>query len=228
MQISFVLVEPKYPENIGSAARALNTMGFGDLRLVKPVDHLCDNAKWLAHGSVHILENAKVFSDFESAVADSDIVIGTSAKKRKTTYNYFNASELKVFLTEKQNPKLKVSVVFGNEDKGLPNDVLKRCQIVSFVPLANRQPSLNLAQTVMIYSYLLSGIPSVNSKRILENHSLDLAEIRSRINALMLKAGENSESNFSVRLNERLSDMSDSDIKMIYYIIKKFEKMFDK
>jgi len=44
----------------------------------------------------------------------------------------------------------------------------------------------------------------------------------------MLKAGENSESNFSVRLNERLSDMRDSDIKMIYYIIKKFEKMIDK
>ena len=35
-QFAFVLVRPKSAGNIGSAARAMKNMGFGDLRLVAP------------------------------------------------------------------------------------------------------------------------------------------------------------------------------------------------
>ena len=37
-RISFVLVRPSHPGNIGAAARAIKTMGFTDLRVVAPVD----------------------------------------------------------------------------------------------------------------------------------------------------------------------------------------------
>ena len=40
MQIIFILVEPAVPENVGAAARALKTMGFGELRLVRPCTFL--------------------------------------------------------------------------------------------------------------------------------------------------------------------------------------------
>ena len=35
-RVRFVLCEPAHPGNIGSAARAIKTMGFRDLRVVAP------------------------------------------------------------------------------------------------------------------------------------------------------------------------------------------------
>ena len=32
----FVLVQPHYPENVGAAARAIKTMGFRQLAIIKP------------------------------------------------------------------------------------------------------------------------------------------------------------------------------------------------
>ena len=66
MDLYFVLVEPAVPENIGAAARAINTMGFQRLRLVRPTNHLANEAKWLAHGSVAILEKAEVFDNYQA------------------------------------------------------------------------------------------------------------------------------------------------------------------
>ena len=82
MNISFILVEPAVPENIGAAARAIKTMGFNDLRLVNPCDHLDMRAKMLAHASHEILENAKIFTNLSDAIADLDFTIATSAKQR--------------------------------------------------------------------------------------------------------------------------------------------------
>ncbi|MGE0087944.1 MAG: TrmH family RNA methyltransferase [Bacteroidales bacterium] len=83
IDIHFILVEPAVSENIGAAARALKTMGFSSLRLVKPANHLADEARWLAHASNDILENAHVFPSLKEAVKDMDWIIGTTAKKRK-------------------------------------------------------------------------------------------------------------------------------------------------
>ncbi len=82
MKICIILNHPTTPENIGAAARALKTMGFSDLRLVDPCDHLSDRAHWLAHGSEDILESAQVFNSITAAISDIDFLIGTSAKKR--------------------------------------------------------------------------------------------------------------------------------------------------
>ena len=82
MEVSFILVEPAGPENVGAAARAIKTMGFDDLRLVNPCDHLDMKARMLAHASNDILENAKVYQSFEEAIKDIDFVFATSAKQR--------------------------------------------------------------------------------------------------------------------------------------------------
>ena len=82
MKISFVLVEPATPGNIGSATRALKTMGFESLLLVNPCDHLSNEARKLAYGSHDLLESAKVFNSLEEAIDNMDLVIATTAKKR--------------------------------------------------------------------------------------------------------------------------------------------------
>ena len=66
----FVLVEPESPGNIGAAARALKTCGFGKLVLVNPADPKAVEAKQLAHRSKDILEKAKIFSSFKEAIGD--------------------------------------------------------------------------------------------------------------------------------------------------------------
>ena len=57
-------------------------MGFLNLRLIDPCDHLGDQARMLAHGSHDVLEGAVVFKDFEEAVSDLDLVVCTTAKER--------------------------------------------------------------------------------------------------------------------------------------------------
>ena len=60
MQICFILVEPAVPGNIGASARAIKTMGFNSLRLVRPAEYLGNEARMFAHGAGEILERAEV------------------------------------------------------------------------------------------------------------------------------------------------------------------------
>ena len=118
MQTFFVLVEPQYPENLGSVARAMKTMGFEHLILVNPCDYKSDPASWLAVGSEDILNNASVFEYFDEAVYDMDFIIGTSSKKRQVKFDYYEAEKIPVMIREKGNSIHSVALVFGREDYG--------------------------------------------------------------------------------------------------------------
>ena len=158
MEISFILVEPAVPENIGAAARAIKTMGFEGLCFVNPSNHLGKKARILAHASTEILEKAKVYVSLENVVQDFDFLIATSAKRRRTNENYLPADELPDFIRNKSNALNRVGILFGREESGLSNEEIRVCDIVTFIPMAAPYPSLNLSQAVMIYAYLLSGI----------------------------------------------------------------------
>ena len=78
MELFFVLVEPARPENVGAAARALKTMGFARLRLVNACD-LSREARWVAHESTELLDQAQHYSSLADALADIDFSIASSA-----------------------------------------------------------------------------------------------------------------------------------------------------
>ena len=158
MDCSFILVEPAVPENIGAVARALKVMGFSDLRLVNPADHLSDSARWLAHASCDVLESAGVYGSLEEAVDNLDLVIGTTAKRRTVKYDYYRPEELKDIIAGKEGTVHKLGIVFGREESGLTNRELHLCDLLSTVPIANPYPSLNLGQSVMLYAYVLSDL----------------------------------------------------------------------
>ena len=163
MNTFFILVNPSVTENIGASARAMNTMGFNNLRLVNPCDHLCDKAKMLAHGSHSILEKAVLFSSLEKAIQDIDFVIGTTAKKRSAKEDYYPANQIVKQLHKKGNTIFSLAIPFGKEESGLTNEEIKLCDLVSSIPMHAPYPSLNLAQTVMIYAYLLSDFSQKTS-----------------------------------------------------------------
>ncbi len=160
MELVFVLSHPSVSANIGAAARALKTMGFGRLRLVAPADHLGTEARKLAHGAADVLERAELFPTTEAALAGMDMVVGTTARPRNIRQDYLPVRELRPFLTHRREVVRRVALLFGNESSGLSNEEIALCDILSYIPLATSFPSLNLAQAVMLYAYELAELPA--------------------------------------------------------------------
>jgi tRNA/rRNA methyltransferase len=157
IQFSFVLVESEEPANIGAAARAMNTMGHSDLRLVRPkTDYLGEKARVLAHGSQHILEGATVYADLESALHDVDLACATTARHRLEKHHYVSIRELPAVLQAKGAGLQRVAIVFGGERSGLSRQDIALCDLLTTIPQSCTYPSLNLAQAVMIFSYVFS------------------------------------------------------------------------
>ena len=229
MNICFLLVEPAVPENIGAAARAINTMGFKELRLVNPANHLADEAQWLAHGSSAILENAKIYDSFQEAVSDLDFVIATTAKKRSTKHDYYSPEQARDLVVHKGSSIDKIGIVFGREESGLTNSEVRACDIASTIPLAKPYPSINLAQSVMIYAYVFSSFTTD------ENEISSVSGSRERIYREMIDKAKDilsrldfdKESNIYHRMMERLAASSEDDIRLFLSFAKKFFQKFE-
>lgn len=158
IEFSFILVEPSEAGNIGAAARAMNTMGYQDLRLVHPqTDPLSGMARAFAHGSEHILERAPVYEQLSAALEGIDLACATTARHRLQKYHYVSVRDLPAALQQKGDSLQRVALVFGSERSGLSNRDIALCDLVTTVPQVSLQPSLNLAQAVMIYSFTLAA-----------------------------------------------------------------------
>ncbi|WP_344953443.1 tRNA (cytosine(32)/uridine(32)-2'-O)-methyltransferase TrmJ [Zobellella aerophila] len=151
-QVRIVLVNTSHTGNIGSAARAMKTMGLGDLWLVDPVTPPDGQAVALAAGASDILARARIVPTLAEAVADCGLVIGTSARSRTWSWPMLDAREA----GEKamaEAPKHKVALVFGRERTGLTNDELQQCHFHVAIPANPEYSSLNLAMAVQTLSY---------------------------------------------------------------------------
>ncbi len=223
-QINFILVEPARPENIGAAARAMKTMGFTALRLVNPADHLNAQARRLAHGATDLIETAQVFDSLEAAISGSDLIIGTSAKRKHSHRDYHRPEHLLEVLRNKIGTVREIALVFGGEESGLSKADLRHCHLVSTIPMAVAYPSLNLAQAVMVYAYALAPLVAGES-------TLELAQVSSdEWKILYLKAGRllgqigiPPESQLHGRMLERLSVSGSDDIHLLLSFLEKIE-----
>jgi len=227
MRVSFILVEPAVPENVGAAARAMKTMGFSEMRLVNPCDHLSDPARWLAHASNDILENAGVYPTFEEAVKDLDFIIGTSAKQRLVKEDYYPTRDIVKIILNKGISVQHVGIVFGREDSGLRNEELRCCDMVSTVPLQTTYPSLNLAQAIMLYAYELSQIHQTEkAEEQAEVNANGFRALKDKSSRILLDLDFKKESAIYPRILERLNLLGETDIHLLHSICNKyFEKM---
>lgn len=225
LQISFILVEPRTPENVGAAARALKTMGFDDLRLVNPCDHLSEKARWLAHGSIDILEKAQVFPDLAAAIHDIDFCIGTTAKKRPVKQDHYTTNDLPKLLEAKGRSISHAAVVFGREDKGLNNEEIRLCDIISSIPMKRLYPSVNLAQAVMIHAFALAALALNHARRLPRPASAPMYRvIKEKSGRILQSHGIPANSLLYNRIMERIAAMEIDDIRILHSIINKFLK----
>lgn len=227
MEIYFVLVEPSVPGNVGAAARAIKIMGFKHLWLVRPCNHLDREAVKMAHGSTDILKSAETFDSPDQAFSKIDFIIGTSAKKRTAHEDYINCSKLPDIIIKKGKSINSAGIVFGREESGLTNDELKKCDVVTHIPMKSDYPSANLAQAVMIYAYILSGIVLLKneSKGDLRNKE-GFYELKKRIMSILADIGIDKNPTLHDRIMERLSLINEDDMHLLYSFTNKYQEKY--
>ncbi len=151
-QIRIVLVETSHPGNIGSAARAMKTMGINSLYLVSPLIPPNDHTRALASGAADLIAQAVMVDRLEDAIADCSLVVGCSARSRSISWPTYSprvlAEKVRVLPGTEQ-----VAVVFGQERSGLTNEQLDLCQYLVNIPANPEYSSLNLAAAVQLICY---------------------------------------------------------------------------
>lgn len=177
--VRIVLVDPKYPENIGSVARIAHNMGIGTLVVVaQDVPDPVAMARTATHHAKSVLANMQIVATLAEAVADCSWVVGATARQGRGRFYLENPRRMVAGIL----PKLaenKVALVFGPEDRGLTNEDLSYCNSGVTIPTADFS-SINLAQAVGLICYeLFSGLlqvsvdtpatPALASSQVLQN-----------------------------------------------------------
>ncbi len=150
-----VLAEPKTPGNVGAVARAMANFGLYRLRIFGGVPLDEDAYKRALHASP-ILEEAKHFEDFETALEGLDYVAGTSGITNLNDKRHIRNALTPAQAAERISPmEGKVGLVFGREDYGLYNEELARCDVVVTVPTSDDYPVMNLSHAAAVLLYEL-------------------------------------------------------------------------
>lgn len=153
--LNIVLVETSHPGNVGAAARAMKNMGVTGLTLVKPKEFPSEKAKARAVSAADVLENARVVGSVEEAIADCQLVIGTSARDRRIPWPLLDPKGCGAKVVEAQGAGHRVAILFGREDRGLSNEELQQCHFHVNIPTGEAYSSLNLAMAIQVICYEL-------------------------------------------------------------------------
>lgn len=148
--VDVVLVRPRNPANVAAACRALKNMGLRSLRLVGEDPGLGrPEARNLAYGAWDLLDSARFFSGLREAVAEATFVAGTSGREDPAAWSPRR-------LAAEGGARAaggRTALVFGPEASGLTAEELSWCHARVRIAADSGQPSLNLAQAVLILAY---------------------------------------------------------------------------
>lgn len=178
--VDVVLVRPSRAANVAAACRAMKNMGLARLKLVGPESGLAEpGARALAYGAWDLLDAATRHDSLRDAVGPSTLVVGTSGRPHPEAWSPRR-------LAQEGGARAgegRVSLVFGPEASGLRNDEMDLCELLVHIPTDAAQPSLNLAQAVLLLAYeirLSAGGPSPSPAPVAPSADLEsaLGELR--------------------------------------------------
>ena len=152
--VRIVMVNTTLPANIGSALRAMKTMGLCKLVLVSPKTYPHPDIDALAAGATDLIDQIEIVETLEDAIKDCHIVFGTSARSRTIPWPLLDArpaaqKSMKAVLQEQQ----EIAVIFGREDRGLTNEELALANFHVTIPVNTEYGVLNVAQAIQIICY---------------------------------------------------------------------------
>ena len=184
--IRWVMMRTSHPGNVGSAARAIKTMGFSALHLVNPAyEYMARKAEAisLSSGAFDVLEAAQNHESMLDALGDSQLVFGLTARDREFGPPAISLPEAVSMASSAVVANKPVSFVFGTERTGLDNEDLKHCTHRVWIDANPSYPSLNLAQAMMIVAYSMRqglmkelAIDSIPPENLASNSAPELAD----------------------------------------------------
>lgn len=163
-QIKIILIETTHSGNIGSVARAMKTMGLSKLCLVNPQQEIDEQAIALSAGASDLLENVEIVETIDEAIAESNLIIGTSARLRHLQQTLRNPREIAEIAQQHTAKGSSVAIIFGRERSGLTNEELIKCHYHLNIPANPLYSSLNLAMAVQIVTYELNMTAALQDK----------------------------------------------------------------
>ncbi len=227
-----ILVEPQLAENVGMTARAMKNCALSELRLVNPrEDHLSAKALSASSNSEEILQNAKVYSSTQEAVADLQYVLATTARHRDQTKMVYNADSGAKEVLKHINSNEKCGFMFGPERTGLRNEDVCLANALINIPLNPKHCSLNLSQAVLLvgYEFHKTQIDS-NPSLFVTNHTtiankekvlLFCKHIESKISQFANYKDEQKKEKLIINLRNIFtrSEMTEQELNTLYGII---------
>ncbi len=151
-----VLKEPQGPLNIGAVCRVMMNFGVTRLRLVNPCKEFRSlEARKMALGTVEILENAEVYPDLQTALADINLTFGTTRRFGKYRKNFLTPATAARQIAQ-SGPDLRCALLLGREDTGLETRDLDLCQRFVTIPTHDAYPSMNLSHALAVLMYEVS------------------------------------------------------------------------
>ena len=176
MKTRFILIQTSHAGNVGACARAMKTMGFDDLVLVKP--------RWAnvlrreetiqrASGALDVLANARIVETLDEALDGISHLCATAMTPRdfgpptRAPREHFELLlkrervALESIDPEAQNASESVSLageagmgfLFGSERFGMANEDVYRCHVALSIPTNPQFGSLNLGAAIQVIAY---------------------------------------------------------------------------
>ncbi len=151
--VRIVLVRPRMPENLGAVARVMKNFGLADWAIAALGTHDFAAARRVAVHAEELLDRPRVVATLDEAVADCAWVVATSSRRVRGKRRLAPDEVAREALARAAEGT--TAIVFGDERSGLTNEEVDRCDDLSAIPSEAAQPSLNLAQAVLVYAWEL-------------------------------------------------------------------------
>ena len=152
--VRIVMVNTTLPVNIGSALRAMKTMGLSKLVLVAPKTYPHPDIDALAAGATDLIEQIEIVETLADAIKDCHLVFGTSARSRTIPWPLLDARPAaEKSISAVVNDQQDVAIVFGREDRGLTNEELAMANYHVTIPVNTDYGVLNVAQAIQVICY---------------------------------------------------------------------------
>jgi TrmH family RNA methyltransferase len=225
-RVRLVLVRPESAVNIGACARIVRNTGLDGLDLVSPGDWRTVDCWRTAWGAPEVLEEARVFPDLATAIAEAHYVAGLSGKRGPTPVLDVRevAQEVAGLSVEEQ-----ASLVLGPETSGLTLDELALCGRRALIPSHPDQPSLNLSHAAMIVGYEVfrarhSPSPAPRRATQAEKERM-LGLLREALLASGALPGENTDGFFREwRALFTRADLTPKEIRLLEHLARKLSR----
>lgn len=175
--LQVVMVNTTLPANIGSAARAMHTMGLSRLTVVDPKLPIDDTSESHAAGGIEVLSSATITPTLEAAIDDCQLVFAASSRSRhlprpvvtptqaaKIMFDFIDAQS--AHLTDQPN----IAILFGREDRGLTNEELAYADYHIQIDANPAYPVLNVASAVQVIASFIFAYAQAHLKDSDENN----------------------------------------------------------